>query len=152
MILAVGTATELPMSTVSVGSQSGSPCSSSTYTSINDPSRNYNYTGSQGTCDNGDLFTPANGGAWIRFEGSGGTQIPSWPVDLNHCGAYTAFWSNSTLTTTTNVMQNVTLCANGASTVCVWILKASAIYCPGNYYVYFLPPILSGCKARYCTA
>ena len=143
--------TQFPASTIITGSQSGSPCSPSTYTSINDPSRNYNSTGSHGSCDNGYPFVTNGSGAWIRFEGSGGTKIPTWSIDINHCGAYLSVWSNSTLPATVNIMTNITLCSNTMALICPWAIRASVIYCPGNYYVYFLPS-LPMCKARYCTA
>jgi len=57
----VAVTTKLPVSTISVGSQSGSPCSSSTYTSINDPSRSYNYTGNLGACDDDYPFVTSSG-------------------------------------------------------------------------------------------
>ena len=150
MILVAASVTQLPMSTIITGDQSGSPCSSSTYTSINDPSRNYNYTGSQGTCDDGYPFANANGGAWIRFEGSGGTQIPTWSIDINHCGGYLGIWSNDTLPTVPGVPKNITLCSSTLAGICIVVFDGAAVYCTGSYYVYFLPPAYI-CKSRYCT-
>ena len=142
--------TKLPVSTISVGSQSGSPCSSSTYTSINDPSRSYNYTGNLGACDDDYPFVTSSGGAWIRFEGSGGTKIPSWATDSNHCNAVLTVWANTTLPTAVNVIVNGTTCISGIAIGCISAQPMSVIYCPGNYYVYLLQPVLV-CKARYCT-
>ena len=151
MISIVLPLTEFPMSTIITGDQSGSPCSPSTYTSINDPSRNYNYTGSHGTCDDGYPFATVNGsGAWIRFDGSGGTKIPTWLINIKHCGAYLGIWSNTTLPTTMNVVMNITLCGITVDGKCLGLQVGSIIYCPGNYYVYFLPPMVI-CKSRYCT-
>ena len=150
MILVAASVTQLPMSTIITGDQSGSPCSSSTYTSINDPSRNYKNIDSQGTCDNGYPFITSNGGAWIRFEGSGGTNIPTWPIDINHCGGYVGIRSNTTLPTVINMPTPIMLCVDFGSYECYSMSLASTILCPGNYYVYFLPPAMI-CKARYCT-
>ncbi|CAF2855766.1 unnamed protein product [Rotaria sp. Silwood2] len=86
------------VSSTSIGSQSGSPCSS--YTTINDPSRNVAQTSLYGFCDNGAPFNTSNGGSWIRFIGTGGTTIPLTSPGLNNCGAYIGGWFNGTLPTT----------------------------------------------------
>ena len=151
MILVAASVTQLPMSTIITGDQSGSPCSSSTYTSINDPSRSYNFTNSHRTCDNGYPFITSNGGAWIRFEGSGGTNIPTWPIDINHCGGYLSIWSNTSLPTVMNASTNITLCYSNYLNSCHLIQEAPVVYCPGGYYVYFLRPVYF-CNTRYCTA
>ena len=138
-------------SSVSIGSQSGPPCSS--YTTINDPTRNVTYVGSYASCDNGPLFNTSNGGAWIRFVGTGGTTIPTTSPGYSHCGAYLSGWLNSTLPLATNIITNGTICFDSQAFTCNLLVDISVILCPGipaNYYVYFLPPTFV-CSARYCT-
>jgi hypothetical protein len=137
-------------SSVSIGSQSGPPCSS--YTTINDPTRSTTYVGSN-ACDNGPLFNGSNGGAWIRFIGTGGTTIPTTSIGTNHCGAYLAGWYNNTLPLATNMITNGTVCFDTGVPSSTFVVYVSVILCPGtptNYYVYFLPPT-NACSARYCT-
>lgn len=50
-------------SSVSIGSQSGTPCTS--YTTINDPTRNIANAAIYGTRDNGPIFNASNDGSWI---------------------------------------------------------------------------------------
>jgi hypothetical protein len=138
----------LVLSSVSIGSQTGAPCSA--YTSINDPTRNINQVGSSGLCDNGPLFNTSNGGAWIRFEGTGGTIIPLSSAGMNHCGAFLSGWFNGTLPTVTNVVQNGSVCFETLVSQCSWRFDMSVVFCVGNYYVYFLPAVTM-CSARYCT-
>jgi hypothetical protein len=135
-------------SSISIGSQTGSPCSG--YTQINDPTRNFNYTASSSPCDDGPLFNTSDDGAWIRFVGSGGTTIPLSSPGLYHCGAFLSSWYNNTLPTTMNVTTNGTVCFETYAGLCGFSVDVSIVYCPGNYYVYFLPP-LNVCNARYCT-
>jgi hypothetical protein len=136
-------------SSVSVGSQTGPPCSA--YTTINDPTRNYNLTESSSSCDNGPLFNTNHGGAWIRFVGTGGTTIVTSPPGVQHCGGYLPGWSNDTLPTAMNVATNGTVCFETYADECGLSVDVSVVYCPGNFYVYFLPPVLV-CNSRYCTA
>jgi hypothetical protein len=144
-------ASGLLTSSISIGSQTGGPCSG--YTQIDDPTRNVNFTEGYNFCDNNYLFNTSNGGAWIRFVGTGGTTIPTSSVDLNHCGAYLSGWYNSTLPVTTNMIINGTVCFNFYASSYAYAVDISVALCSGsptNYYVYFLPPI-GICSARYCT-
>lgn len=138
-------------SAIVIGSQSGLPCSS--YTSINDPTRNVNQLGSYGTCDNGAIFNATNGVAWIRFEGTGGTELALSSPGINHCGAFIPAYFNGTLPTTVNSMVNDTICMETMADECGWYSDTSVILCPDtvNFYIFLLQP-LPVCKARYCTA
>jgi len=136
-------------SSVSIGSQSGAPCSS--YTTIDDPTRNVSQTGVSGTCDNGPIFNTSNGGAWIRFVGSGGTIISLSPIGTNHCGGFIPGWLNSTLPTTLGAMINGTMCFSNDADPCFMTYQTEIIYCIGSFYIYFLSPV-TVCNARYCTA
>jgi hypothetical protein len=151
LVLVTTVASGLLTSSVSIGSQSGPPCSS--YTTINDPTRSVTYAGYNIGCDNGPLFNTSNGGAWIRFVGTGGTTIPTTSPGYSRCGAYAAGWFNDTLPLATNVITNGTGCFEEKDNTCIFMMVMSVILCPGsptNYYVYFLPPVF-GCSARYCT-
>ncbi len=135
------------VSSVSIGSQIGAPCTS--YTTINDPTRNAAGTGIYSTCDNGPLFNTSNGGSWIRFEGTGGTTIPLTSPGMYHCGGFLSGWYNDTLPTTVGTVVDGFVCfeINGHS--CPFFMDVSVVNCSG-FYVYFLPPIIV-CNARYCT-
>ncbi|CAF3097008.1 unnamed protein product [Rotaria sp. Silwood2] len=135
------------VSSISIGNQSGPPCSS--YTTINDPSRNVAQT-SYGFCDNGAPFNTNNGGSWIRFIGTGGTMIPLTPPGLNHCGGYVGGWFNDTLPTTVGTVVNGTVCFTMNENSCPFQISVFVINCSGGFYVYFLPPT-PVCNARYCT-
>ncbi|CAF1027850.1 unnamed protein product [Adineta steineri] len=137
-------------SSVIIGSQTGSSCSS--YTQINDPTRSISTTGLTSSCDNSYIFNSSNGGAWIRFVGSGGTALPTSSPGLNHCGGYLSGWYNNSLPTTTNTIVTGTACFETYSGTCGYAVDISVILCPAstNYYVFFLPP-LNVCNARYCT-
>ena len=151
MFLVITVTSGLLTSSVSIGSQSGPPCSS--YTTINDPTRSITYVGSYSGCDNGPLFNSSNNGAWIRFVGAGGTTIPTTLPGYSRCGAYASGWFNDTLPLATNVITNGTICFDSKEDICILMKLISVILCPGsptNYYVYFLPPVF-GCSARYCT-
>ncbi|CAF4624529.1 unnamed protein product [Rotaria sp. Silwood2] len=139
--------TTILVSSISIGSQSGPPCSS--YTTINDPSRNVAQTSLYSFCDNGVPFNTSNGGSWIRFIGTGGTTIPLTSPGLNNCGAYIGGWFNGTLPTTVGIVVNGTVCFAINSLSCFLSISVSLINCSG-FYVYFLPPVTI-CNLRYCT-
>lgn len=133
---------------MSIGSQNGAPCSS--YTTINDPSRNFNQTGSYGACDRGSLFNATNGGSWIRFVGVGGTIIAPTAPDKSTCGGYITSWFNNTLPTTVGTVMNGTLCLSTNDYPCFLSKMISVVNC-GGFYIYLLPS-MPVCNARYCTA
>ncbi|CAF3623185.1 unnamed protein product [Rotaria sp. Silwood1] len=98
--------TTTSVSSISIGNQSGPPCSS--YTTIDDPSRNIAQSSLFGSCDNGSPFNASNDGSWIRFIGTGGTIIPLAAPAQGHCGAYVGGWFNGTLPTTVGTVANGT--------------------------------------------
>ncbi|CAF1466167.1 unnamed protein product [Rotaria sp. Silwood1] len=135
------------VSSISIGNQSGLPCSS--YTTIDDPSRNVAQSSLFGSCDNGSPFNASNGGSWIRFIGTGGTIIPLAAPAQGHCGAYVGGWFNGILPTTVSSVGNGTACFSMNTVPCFLASSVSIINC-GGFYVYFLPPV-SVCNTRYCT-
>ena len=139
--------TTLVTSSVSIGNQSGLPCSS--YTTINDPTRNVAYFGLS-MCDNGPIFNSSNGYAWIRFDGSGGTIIPLSSPGQSHCGSYAVGWFNGTLPTIFGSTVNGSICFDTDGGDCLISRKTSVTYCIGSFYVYSLQPV-PFCSARYCT-
>ncbi len=140
--------TTVVVSSVSIGSQSGAPCTS--YTTINDPTRNVANTAIYGTCDTGSLFNASNGGSWIRFVGTGGTTIPLTPPGISHCGGFASGWFNGTLPTTVGTVLDGTVCFDINLDSCMFLVSVSVVNC-GGFYVYFLPPVIV-CNSRYCTA
>jgi len=139
--------TTVVVSSVSIGSQSGAPCTS--YTTINDPTRNVANTAIYGTCDTGPLFNASNGGSWIRFVGTGGTTIPLTSPGMYHCGGFASGWFNGTLPTTVGTAVNGTVCFDIDPGSCWFSISISVVNC-GGFYVYFLPPV-TACNSRYCT-
>ncbi len=135
-------------SSISIGSQSGAPCSS--YTTIDDPSRSILNIGFYGACDNGALFNSSNNGAWIRFIGSGGSIMASSPPGTNRCGAYVTAWFNGTLPTTQGTMAVGEVCLTGDPALDLDTYNSTVFYCTGGYYIYFLIPV-PFCNTRYCT-
>ncbi|CAF2402680.1 unnamed protein product [Rotaria sp. Silwood2] len=135
-------------SSIRIGSQTGSGCSG--YTEINDPSRSINSAGFYSSCDNGPIFNTSNGGAWIRFVGTGGDRITTVSAGTNHCGGFLSGWYNDTLPTAQDVVTNGIICFDTTQLECIFTVSVSVIYCSAGYYVFFLPPI-SICNARYCT-
>ena len=138
----------LVLSSVSIGSQAGAPCSA--YTTINDPTRSITQFGSSSRCDDGPLFNASNGGSWIRFVGTGGTIIPLSSAGMNRCGGFLTAWFNGTLPTVANVVSNQSVCVETDFTQCTWQTDVQVVLCTGNYFVYFLPPVRT-CNTRYCT-
>ena len=136
-------------STVSIGSQTGPPCSS--YTTIDDPSRNVGPTGLAGPCDDGPIFNTTNDGAWIRFVGSGGTMMPTATAGVNRCGGFLAGWFNGTLPSVPGAQNNGSACFANYIDPCFLSTNISVVYCSGGFYIYFLPP-MRACNSRYCTA
>lgn len=137
-------------SSISIGSQNGVACSG--YTQIDDPSRNIANVASPGQCDNGPIFNVSGGAAWIRFVGSGGTELPMSSPGINHCGAFLSGWYNDTLPIIPNTPTNGTVCFETYADICGFSLDTTVVLCsPGNFYVFRLLPIPI-CNARYCTA
>ncbi|CAF4589542.1 unnamed protein product [Rotaria sp. Silwood1] len=82
----ISVSTTTLVSSISIGNQSGPPCSS--YTTIDDPSRNIAQSSLYALCDRGSPFNTSNGGSWIRFIGTGGTILPLTAPAQGRCGAY----------------------------------------------------------------
>ncbi|CAF3692424.1 unnamed protein product [Rotaria sp. Silwood1] len=135
------------VSSISIGNQSGPPCSS--YTTIDDPSRNIAQSSLYALCDRGSPFNTSNGGSWIRFIGTGGTILPLTAPAQGRCGAYMVGWFNGTLPTTVNTAVNGTACFSMNSVPCPFSVFILVMNCSG-FYVYFLPPA-PACNGRYCT-
>ncbi|CAF2105726.1 unnamed protein product, partial [Rotaria magnacalcarata] len=66
------------------------PSTCSSFLTINDPTRNTEYTASIGC----DQSTFSSKGQWIRFIGSGGTLIPLSPPKIDGCGTRATGWYN----------------------------------------------------------
>lgn len=137
-------------SSVNIGSQTGLPCSS--YTTIDDPSRNINQVGNGRPCDKGAIFNTTSGKAWIRFVGSGGTIMATTGAGIGRCGAFFTVWYNSSLPTIPGTTTNGTGCLDDSSTKCMISISIDVELCSGspNFYIYRLPPV-PVCNSRYCT-
>jgi len=115
------------------------------YTTINDPTRNIN----QGTGSQYDTQYFSSGPRWIRFEGAGGTQIPTSPVPAYRCGTSATGWYSGQMPSVMDTTVNGTVCYTWSSNNCSYSNQIQVTNC-GSYYVYNLraPPV-SG--LRYCT-
>ncbi len=115
------------------------------YTTINDPTRNVNQAGG---IEN-DLQSFNSSQQWVRFEGAGGTQIPTTAVPSNRCGTYASGWYSSEMPSVEGTTVDGTVCYTWTSSNCDYSNQIQVTNC-GSYYVYRLvaPPV-SG--LRYCT-
>jgi hypothetical protein len=129
------------------GASGDTPCSS--YTVIDDPSRNVGGFGTGGICDAGPLFNTSIGGNWIRFIGQGGLIMPMTSPGMSHCGAFLAGWFNGTLPSTVQTITNGNVCFESYAGLCTFVVPIQVVNC-ATFYVYFLPPLIV-CNARYCT-
>ncbi|CAF1037239.1 unnamed protein product [Adineta ricciae] len=134
-------------STVSIGSQTGLPCSS--YTTINDPTRSVTQTTVYGVCDQSEIFNATTHGSWIRFVGAGGTTIPLLSPAPPACGAYVVGWFNGTMPTTPGTSMNATICFSVYQSVVLIERQIEVMNCNG-FFIYLLPPV-DLCNGRYCT-
>jgi hypothetical protein len=115
------------------------------YTTIDDPTRSVNQNSSS-TCDS--TFFSA-GAMWVRFVGTGGTQIPTSAVGINRCGADATGWYSGEMPNVLDTTVNGTVCYTWNSNSCSYSNQIQVTNC-GSYYVYRLtaPP---ACYLRYCT-
>ena len=134
-------------STVSIGSQTGLPCSS--YTTINDPTRSVTQNIVFGVCDQLEIFNATAHGSWIRFVGTGGTTIPLSAPIPPACGAYVVGWFNGTMPTTPGISMNATICFNYPKSDAITEMQIEVMNCNG-FFIYLLQPV-TFCNGRYCT-
>ncbi len=115
------------------------------YTTIDDPTRSVNETSGQ-VCDQ-TFFS--SGAKWVRFIGTGGTQIPTSAVGSHRCGADATGWYSGEMPNVLDETTNGTVCFEWSSSTCSWNTNALVTNC-GSYYVYRLNPPTT-CYLRYCT-
>ncbi len=117
----------------------------SNYTTIDDPTRNIN----QGQGSNADQSFFNSGPRWIRFEGAGGTQIPTSAVAMSHCSTNAAGWYSGTMPSVPDTTVNGTACFTWSQGDCAYSNQIQVTNC-GSYYVYYLSSPPTG-GMRYCT-
>ena len=124
---------------------SSRPSQCDTYTTINDPTRNV----MQASTVNGDIHYFSSGPLWVRFEGSGGTQIPTTAVPYYRCGTTASGWYSGAMPTVPDTSVNGTVCYTWLDNTCAYSNEIQVTNC-GSYYVYYLsaPPTSN---LRYCT-
>jgi hypothetical protein len=115
------------------------------YTTIDDPTRSVNQNSSS-TCDS-TFFS--SGQTWVRFVGTGGTQIPTSAVGPNRCGTQATGWYSGEMPNVLDSTTNGTVCFEWQTNTCNWNTNALVTNC-GSYYVYRLTAP-SSCNLRYCT-
>ncbi len=115
------------------------------YTTVNDPTRNVN----QGQGSQADIDYFSSGPRWVRFEGEGGTQIPTTAVPSNQCGTYASGWYSGVMPDVEGSTTSGNVCYTWNNGDCAYNNPIQVTNC-GSYYVYELrPPPVSG--LRYCT-
>ena len=115
------------------------------YTTINDPTRNVN----EGRGDHADQSYFSSGPQWMRFEGAGGTQIPTSAVAIYRCGTNAAGWYSGGMPSVSGTTVNGTACFTWSASNCQYSNQISVTNC-GSYYVYYLSAPSTG-GMRYCT-
>ncbi len=122
---------------------SSSQCYS--YTTIDDPTRNINQP--MGNAADQTYFS--SGPQWVRFVGSGGTEIPTSKVPLQRCGTSASGWYSGVMPTAPDTTTSGTVCFTWSSGDCVYNNQIQVTDC-GSYYVYYLSAPSTG-GMRYCT-
>ncbi|CAF4694837.1 unnamed protein product, partial [Rotaria magnacalcarata] len=117
------------------------------YKTVDEPSRHVNasYIGKQCDKTNSILSTPG----WVRFVGSGGTQLPTYALNSNQCSTDAPGWYSGTMPNTPGLTQNGTVCFSWEGNSCKWSNSIQVTNCE-SYYVYHLSPPAT-CSLRYCT-
>ncbi|CAF1385349.1 unnamed protein product [Adineta ricciae] len=130
------------VTTASTTTNSFSECSS--YTNISDATRLT--TASGGSACDSSIFSSST--TWVRFTGSGGTQLATTAPSANQCGTQASGWYSSSLPSSGSSI-NGTACYVWGSNNCNWSNAVRVTNC-GSFYVFGLvtPPV---CNARYCT-
>lgn len=120
------------------------PSACSSYTTISDSTRSITYSGSSGC----DQSTFSSSGTWVRFTGSGGTQIPTSAPAYYRCGTSAPGWYNGAMPSAGNTVTG-TVCYYWSGNTCNWSNSVQVANC-NSYYVYYVvrPPV---CSLRYCT-
>jgi hypothetical protein len=115
------------------------------YTTMDDNTRSVN--GSSGTGCDRTIFS--SGPTWVRFVGTGGTEIPTSPVGSNHCNTQATGWYSGVMPNTFDETTNGTACFEWQSGTCQFSSNIFVTNC-GSYYVYRLSST-PNCNMRYCT-
>jgi Notch-like protein len=115
------------------------------YIIINDPTRSVNQT----TGSNSDSSYFSTGPRWVRFEGAGGTQIPTSAPPIYRCGTSASGWYSGEIPSVSGTTVNGTVCYTWTSGNCAWRNPIGVTNC-GSYYVYQLTVPPTG-GLRYCT-
>ena len=115
------------------------------YTTINDPTRNEN----QGLGSLADQSYFSSGPRWVRFEGAGGTEIPTAPVPTSHCTTSATGWYSGVMPSSPDTTTSGTACFKWNQGDCAFNNSIQVTNC-GSYYVYYLSAPTTG-GMRYCT-
>ena len=99
-------------------------------------------------CDNAAPFLNASNPIWIRFIGSGGTQLPLVTPGMQICGTEGTGYYAGTMPLAGQLV-NGTACFSWYNSVCRFSQMISVANCD-SFYVYRLPPS-PACMMRYCT-
>ncbi len=117
------------------------------YTTVDDPTRSSNFT--QTSAKQCDQTFVGSGSKWVRFTGTGGTQIPTSPVGVNRCGTDATGWYSGAMPNALDETTDGTVCFEWDSNTCNWNTNIQVTNC-GSYYVYNLARP-AYCNVRYCT-
>ncbi|CAF4417606.1 unnamed protein product, partial [Rotaria sp. Silwood2] len=125
------------------------PSQCSAYTTLDDPTRNIAAVGYALGCDTTAPFINRTYPVWIRFIGTGGTELPLQTPGMNLCGSEGTGWYDGTMPSSTGQVLNGTACFTWYTSVCRFSSSISVANC-GSFYIYYLPPP-PACMMRYCT-
>lgn len=132
------------VTTTTTATMTSSTPQCSSYTIINDSTRLATAAG--GTSCDSPLFNSTT--TWIRFSGSGGTQLVTSAPSISACDAQAPGWYSGSLPISGNTVTGEA-CYAWSSNDCYWSNTIQVTDC-GSFYVWGLvsPP---ECSLRYCT-
>lgn len=123
------------------------PPECNSHTVIDDPSRNVYSPQTNSLCDQNTFSNP---GTWVRFVGTGGTQIPTSVTQPNQCNTHASGWYTGSMPDAPYTTTSGKVCFSWSGNTCYGESNIKVTHC-GSFYVYHLPPTGS-CQLRYCTS
>ena len=130
------------------------PCYDIDYHILDDETRNLNYGRVDNFCDGLEYECKSpdwKGSSWYRFDGLGGTKIPEYIVEEEHCNTFAPGWLIGTHPTILGETVERTVCFNGFGDFCGRKTGIQIRNC-GTYFLYYLEDMsFSTNWYRYCS-
>ena len=86
---------------------------------------------------------------WYRFEGDGGTRMPTSCPPKNSCNTHATGWLNGEHPTVAEGKVTRQVCFHWVSNCCHWTTNIQVINC-GSFYVYYFSGTPT-CSLRFCS-